>query len=707
MPVSQNGWPVSPNAADLGLVPFSIGGVNFGQVRGGKVYELLHYVATQVHNRVQKANQSWGCWGYSYRMNVNSPGVWSNHASGTAIDYNASMHPNGSPTYSNWTAAQIAEIHKILAEVGGRVRWGGDYHSTPDAMHFEINVPPSELDGGVPVAVPAAAIVKDVGAPGLLEDWRSIPELEEMSVSYPTMARYSPNGQAWWFFKPEKSGRVSIDALLSHYSDETVEAATPAGPNVTLSVYEANWDGYGDILETGALVGSSSTYSDATMTRNQGRVLITVEAEAGITYLIRTQASNGFPWIRTVVRVGEIVGWGHGVPGADPITGWIQPPIQTHVYGHELANNAPGSTGNVETMGCHIHQYLTPLHWGTRFKGIKSIGQSFGGPHPGLDAAARQCCWDGARREQCDSQTWGLTGSSTWNGTGMDGEPYDWGVGGFGFCVPPDDNDVNSRETSGFDEEQGLVGYTYQATDFLPGFWMGQIQYKVYATAIDFQPHEVLDRAGASGMGSDAPEEIPYLPMLEEGDGIQWESEGSTLVGLWCSPDELSGGGPNTAGVVAKWYLRPTALTEAEVTGAATPGGRWGPIGPNWYGQASPTGPISYVSNLIHIADYIGGLSGWTMLSPGLWQEALENQMPIQFSALPDHIFEATVPDVLDINAMVVEAAALRLQQFMAIRAEVLPSRYRIVRDPGIPDITWNGNGALLMDPTCGGRTLY
>ena len=37
----------------------------------------------------------YGCWGYEFRANVNNPSQLSCHASGTAIDYNANRHPNG------------------------------------------------------------------------------------------------------------------------------------------------------------------------------------------------------------------------------------------------------------------------------------------------------------------------------------------------------------------------------------------------------------------------------------------------------------------------------------------------------------------------------------------------------------------------------------------------------------------------------------
>ena len=74
-------------------------------------------------------------WGYNYRKNTNANNL-SCHASGTAIDYNATRHPNGKS--GTFTAAQVGEIRKILGEVDNVVRWGGDFTGTKDEMHFEI-----------------------------------------------------------------------------------------------------------------------------------------------------------------------------------------------------------------------------------------------------------------------------------------------------------------------------------------------------------------------------------------------------------------------------------------------------------------------------------------------------------------------------------------------------------------------------------------
>src|SRR5689334_21384454 len=127
---SYNGWPASPNPADIDIKPFTVAGHSFpAGVKAGDVATVLRYVATQVHLRVESLgipgpNDEWG---YSYRQNRNADNL-SCHASGTAIDVNASHHPNGATR--TFSTAQVAIIHAILAEVDHVIRWGGDFHST-------------------------------------------------------------------------------------------------------------------------------------------------------------------------------------------------------------------------------------------------------------------------------------------------------------------------------------------------------------------------------------------------------------------------------------------------------------------------------------------------------------------------------------------------------------------------------------------------
>lgn len=140
MPTSYNGWPAS---RDLPLRPLVVAGEAFvpGVLDDDDVWTVLNYVATQMHERVEPiVRDDWhqmDDWGFSYRQTTNDSSL-SCHASGTAIDYNATRHPFGVAASANFTAAQIAEVRKIVAEAGVIV-WGGDYRYRPDAMHFEIN----------------------------------------------------------------------------------------------------------------------------------------------------------------------------------------------------------------------------------------------------------------------------------------------------------------------------------------------------------------------------------------------------------------------------------------------------------------------------------------------------------------------------------------------------------------------------------------
>lgn len=143
MALSQNGYSASP---DLRRRPLIVNGVEFiGGIRDDDDVEtVLAYFWTEYDRRVEPLVNP-GCWGFSYRPNANDPYSLSNHSSGTATDGNAPQHPNGVPTRNTFTAEQFAEVHRILAELDGAVRWGGDYTGTPDAMHAEINVSPPTL----------------------------------------------------------------------------------------------------------------------------------------------------------------------------------------------------------------------------------------------------------------------------------------------------------------------------------------------------------------------------------------------------------------------------------------------------------------------------------------------------------------------------------------------------------------------------------
>lgn len=139
---SYNGWPVGTPASAIGVASYYVPGTSILiPVKSGDVATVLMYVAGRFNAEVQplRAGQVWG---YDYRKNVNNPSVWSNHASGTAIDLNSALHPNGAKnTFSSY---EVAVIRNILAVCGNVIYWGGDYRGTTDEMHFEIDVAPGD-----------------------------------------------------------------------------------------------------------------------------------------------------------------------------------------------------------------------------------------------------------------------------------------------------------------------------------------------------------------------------------------------------------------------------------------------------------------------------------------------------------------------------------------------------------------------------------
>ena len=126
--LSQNGWPVKEAESANWILPQIS-----GRVLAGPVWVVLFCFARQFNDRVEKIDKLQS-WGWTYRKIAGSV-KWSNHASGTAVDFNATVHPQKkSGTFSS---AQVAEIRKILKAFGGVLRWG-DGFSPVDEMHFEI-----------------------------------------------------------------------------------------------------------------------------------------------------------------------------------------------------------------------------------------------------------------------------------------------------------------------------------------------------------------------------------------------------------------------------------------------------------------------------------------------------------------------------------------------------------------------------------------
>lgn len=139
---SQNGWTASSDRRAIGVTPFIVHGVSFpGGVKAGDVATVLGYLADRFHRAVEPLVAG-ECWGHRFRAVTGGRAV-SNHGSGTAIDINAPSHGYGDR--GTFTGSQVVTIRRILNELGGVIRWGGDYTGTADEMHFEINKGPAEV----------------------------------------------------------------------------------------------------------------------------------------------------------------------------------------------------------------------------------------------------------------------------------------------------------------------------------------------------------------------------------------------------------------------------------------------------------------------------------------------------------------------------------------------------------------------------------
>jgi len=128
---TMNGWSLTR----VPLATIAAGG-HSTRVRAGAVATVLGHVARRFHAEVEPLVTFYG-----WRSVATNAAVGghprSNHPSGTAIDFNGYAHPYKAPI--NFTAAQVAAIRRILAEVAPVVRWGGDFGAAlRDGMHFEI-----------------------------------------------------------------------------------------------------------------------------------------------------------------------------------------------------------------------------------------------------------------------------------------------------------------------------------------------------------------------------------------------------------------------------------------------------------------------------------------------------------------------------------------------------------------------------------------
>lgn len=132
MALSRNGWDVCTSSSNPKLINFPW---VTGRVRNGDHFTVLNYLAERYNKEVEPITKAHS-WAYAYRA-VRGASVVSEHATGTAVDFNAPEHPLGVPASRTFSPEQIKAIRKIVKDLNGSVRWGGEW-SRPDGMHFEL-----------------------------------------------------------------------------------------------------------------------------------------------------------------------------------------------------------------------------------------------------------------------------------------------------------------------------------------------------------------------------------------------------------------------------------------------------------------------------------------------------------------------------------------------------------------------------------------
>ena len=139
---SNNGWRASKDPAEINIKQFAVAGTDIKLRCAAECGKLLAAFAAEFHATVEPIDKgTLDDWGYAYRPVRGETTGLSNHASGTAIDINASKHPLGKA--NTFTGPQEVILQALVKKYG--LRWGGNYKTRKDDMHFEVIETPTQV----------------------------------------------------------------------------------------------------------------------------------------------------------------------------------------------------------------------------------------------------------------------------------------------------------------------------------------------------------------------------------------------------------------------------------------------------------------------------------------------------------------------------------------------------------------------------------
>lgn len=150
MEKSQNGWPANKDPNVIKVKSYPVPGTNIKLRVAQRCAPLLVAFAADFHELVEPIDEgSLDDWGYAYRPIRGQTTGLSNHASGTAIDLNATKHPLGKR--NTFTSDQRDVLDELCAKY--KIKGGYTFIKRADDMHFEMACGPAE----------ATTLIKELG----------------------------------------------------------------------------------------------------------------------------------------------------------------------------------------------------------------------------------------------------------------------------------------------------------------------------------------------------------------------------------------------------------------------------------------------------------------------------------------------------------------------------------------------------------------
>jgi hypothetical protein len=147
---SYNGYPASKDPDEIRITSYLVKGTDRKLKCAESVGPLLAAFAAEFHELIEPIDAGvFDDWGYAFRMVRGTTDKLSCHSSGTAIDLNATKHPLGK--VGTFPAEKVPMIRALAKKYG--LKWGGDYKSRADEMHFEVEVTQAK----------AQALIKSLG----------------------------------------------------------------------------------------------------------------------------------------------------------------------------------------------------------------------------------------------------------------------------------------------------------------------------------------------------------------------------------------------------------------------------------------------------------------------------------------------------------------------------------------------------------------